>query len=557
MLLRRRPAFARLWLAGTVSETGDWLVLIALPVYVLQLTGSALVTSTVFLLELAAAVLAGPLAGVLADRWDRRRTLVGCSLAQAALLLPLLAVDGRGDLWIVYAVVAVEAVLATLNEPVRQALLPAVVAEDELAAAAGQLGVGANIARLVGGALGGVLLDAYGLGGVVLGDAVTFLLAAAVLAGPTALGPVPARPTSSRPVERAARAWVAGLAVIRDRRALRGTLAVTALMALAQGAFVVLFVVFVLRELGGGGSEVGLLRGVQAVGGILGGLAVGWLARRLGPAALVGAGLGVFALLEAAIWNGPAATTALPLYVVLFVAAGVPGIVVLSGLMSVLLSATPDAFRGRVASTHAGVFGVLQAAGMLLAGLLVEPIGLLPVLNAQVAVLAVAAVMAVLLPRSAAAPATPAAPAETDAAAPAAPAASAASAASAETAAAAPAAPAETDAAAPATPVAPVASAAEPGRPVAADHPADDDARPVRAAVVGQEGIVALQPPAALDAPDRPLDDEMRGTAREAPDHHVAGSDPASTPDQECVPVPQGRHHRRADHEHSLDGPAG
>lgn len=498
MLLRRRPAFARLWLSGTISETGDWLLLIALPVYVLQLTGSALVTSTVFLLELVAAVLAGPLAGVLADRWDRRRTLIGGSVAQAALLLPLLAVEDRGDLWIVYAVVAAEAVLATLNEPVRQAMLPAVVEPEELAAAAGQLGVGANLARLVGGAIGGLLLEAYGLGGVVLGDAATFLLAAAVLTGP-ALGH--SAPAVSGPPERPDRAWVAGLAVIRDRPALRGTLAVTALMALAQGAFVVLFVVFVLRELGGGGSEVGLLRGVQAVGGILGGLAAGWLARRFGPAALVGAGLGVFALIEAAIWNGPVATTALLLYVALFAAVGAPGIVVMSALMSVLLSATPDAFRGRVTSTHAGVFGVLQAAGMLLAGLLVEPVGLLPLLNAQVAVLAAGAVVAVLLLRSAPAPA--------------------------------------------------------PGRPVAPDHPAEHDPRPVPAAVVGEQRVVAHQPPAAVDRPDRALDDELRGTGREVPDHHLAGPDPAAAPDQDCVPVAQGRHHRGADHEHSLDGPAG
>ena len=495
MLLRRRPAFARLWLSGTISEIGDWLLLIALPVYVLQLTGSALVTSTVFLLELAAAVLAGPLAGVLADRWDRRRTLVGGCVAQAVLLLPLLTVDGRADLPVVYAVVAAEAVLATLNEPVRQALLPAVVEADELTAAAGQLGVGANIARLVGGALGGVLLDAYGLGGVVLGDAATFLLAAAVLAGP---GLGAGRPPAGGPPERAGRAWLAGLAVVRDRRELRGTLAVTALMALAQGAFVVLFVVFVLRSLAGGGAEVGLLRGVQAVGGILGGLAAGRLARRFGPAGLVGGGLAGFALVEAAIWNSPAATTALPLYVLFFAVVGIPGIVILSGLTAVMLTATPEAYRGRVASTHAGVFGVLQAAGMLLAGLLVEPVGLLPLLNAQVVVLAVAAAVAAVMLRSA----PPA------------------------------------------------------GRPVAEQDPAADVRRPVGPTVVGDERVVPLEPPAPALGPDGPLHHEVVGAGAEPADHHVAGAHPPDAPDQECVPVPQGRHHRRADHEHSLDRPA-
>ena len=182
-LLRRRPGFRRLWASGAVSETGDWLLLIALPVYVLQLTGSALTTSTVFLLELAGALAASPLAGVLADRWDRRRLLIGASLTQAALLLPLLAVDGRGTLWIVYLVTAAQAVLSTANDPVRQALLPAALGPAELAPAAAQLGIAANLARLVGGALGGLLLQAYGLTGVVLADAGTFVLAALLLTG--------------------------------------------------------------------------------------------------------------------------------------------------------------------------------------------------------------------------------------------------------------------------------------------------------------------------------------------------------------------------------------
>ena len=365
--------------------------------------------------------------------------------------------------------VAAEAVLATLNEPVRQALLPAVVEADELTAAAGQLGVGANLARLVGGALGGVLLEAYGLGGVVLGDAATFLLAAALLAG-RRLGAGAGRRRRGPP-ERAGRAWLAGLAVVRDRPALRGTLAVTALMALAQGAFVVLFVVFVLRRLGGGGR-----RGRPAArraGGRRhpGGLAVGRLARRFRPAALVGAGWLGFALVEAAIWNGPALTTALPLYVALFVAwSACPASSILSGLTAVHAHrARRTAFRGRVASTHAGVFGVLQAAGMLLAGLLVEPVGLLPLLNAQAAVLAVAG-----------------AGGRGDAAV------SAAGGAA--------------------------SSAAPPGR--------ARRRRPVGPAVVGDERVVALQPPAAVDRPDGPLDHQLVGAGGEAADHHVAGAHP-------------------------------
>jgi predicted MFS family arabinose efflux permease len=400
--LLRRPAFRRLWLAGLVTETGDWLLLIALPVFVLQLTGSALVTSTVFLLELVPTLAFGPIAGVLADRWDRRRTLVGVSLAQAALLLPLLAVDGRGDLWIVYAVTVAESALATLNEPVRMALLPALVPADDLVAANGLTGLASNLARLAGGALGGVLLAVGGLGGVVLADAVTFGVAAALLASragagrpardgrPAAAG---AEPTEARECG-LLRPLLDGLAVIRGDRRLRGTLSVFALMSLAQGAFVVLFVLFVVRSLDGGAAEVGLLRGVQAIGGIIGGLLVGVLARRLAPSTLVGLSLIGFGVVDAAIWNGPALASALALYVGLFIAAGVPGIASVAGLTSLIQTLTPDRYRARVISAHVAVFGALQALGMLVAGLLSDTVGLLVLLNAQAALYVLAGLVA-------------------------------------------------------------------------------------------------------------------------------------------------------------------
>ena len=490
-LLLSRPGFRRLWTSGAVSETGDWLLLIALPVYVLQLTGSTLTTSTVFLLELAGALAASPLAGVLADRWDRRRLLIGASLTQAALLLPLLAVDGRGTLWIVYLVTAAQAVLSTANDPVRQALLPAAVGPGELAPAAAQLGIAANLARLVGGALGGLLLQAYGLTGVVLADAGTFVLAALLLTGWST--PAVARGTDGPAAP--GRDWLAGLAVIRSDRLLAGGVAVGALLSVAQGMFVVLFVVFVLRQLGGEAGEVGLLRGVQAVGGIAGGVVLGAVAGRFAPRTLVAAGCFGFGAVCLVIWNGPALTTAAPPYLVLFAVVGVPIAAAMAGLTTVLLGGTPDEFRGRVMSTLVVADASAQAAGTLLAGALIGVVGLLPLLQAHAGLGLAAGVVALVALRPA-------------------------------------------------------------DRPVPEQDPGQHDPRPVGAAVVGDERVVALQPPAVPGRLDRPLDHEHVRTAREPGDDEVAGPDRGSPPDHECVPVPQGRHHRRADHQHPADGPA-
>ena len=293
-----------------------------------------------------------------------------------------------------------------------------------------------------------------------------------------------------------ARLWLSGLVSEIGDWLLLVALPVYVLQ-LTGSALVTSTVLFVVRRLGGGGAEVGLLRGVQAVGGIAGGLAVGWLAARLPPRLLVGAGLLGYAVVDAAIWNAPALTTALPLYLVLFAVVGLPIVATSSGLIAVVLGSTPDRFRGRVVSTHAGVFGILQAVGMLLAGLLAEPVGLLPLLNAQAAVAGVAGLVAVRM------------------------------------------------------------SAPPDERPVAPDHPPEDDARPVRPAVVGDQRVVPLQPPAAVDRPDRALDDEVVRAAREPADHEVPGPHPPGPPDQDCVPRPEGRHHRRADHEDPLPRPAG
>ena len=128
----RNPAFARLWLGGLVSDLGDWMLLVGLPVFVFQLTGSALTTATVFVVETIPALLVGQVAGVLVDRVDRRRILIAGTLLQAALLLPLLAVTSADGLWIVYLVAAGQSVLARVCGPATLALVPSLVCPASL-----------------------------------------------------------------------------------------------------------------------------------------------------------------------------------------------------------------------------------------------------------------------------------------------------------------------------------------------------------------------------------------------------------------------------------------
>jgi MFS family permease len=393
-LLRRRD-FGLLWAGGLISETGDWFLLVGLPVWVLQVTGSSLVTATVFLVGLLPTLVVGPLAGVLVDRWDRRRTLVAVSLAEAAFLLPLLTVDGRGDLWVVYLVMAVEASLGQLNDPARNALVPSLVGGDDLVGANALIGLNGNLARLAGSPLGGVLVELAGLPGLVVGDAVSFLLGAALLAlirpgGPA--GEPEAAPVAARGM---VGEWLDGLRVVMGDRGLRWGLAVDGLAAVAQGIFTVLFVLFVARELGGDGAQVGLLRGVQAVGGLLGGVLVVGLSRRLEPGRLLGVSLLAFGLVDLAIWNGPLVTTAGWLYLGLFAAAGIPGIAFLTGLTALVQERTEDAYLGRVFATYYGSFNGLCGVGMLAAGLLGDRVGVVAVLNGQAGLYLLAGLLAV------------------------------------------------------------------------------------------------------------------------------------------------------------------
>src|SRR5689334_5467828 len=108
LLIVRHRKFSLIWFAGLISITGDWLLTVALPVYVFKLTGSPAATSAVVAVSFGVSLIAGTAAGVFVDRWDRRRVLVIANLLQVLAILPLLAVDSADRIWIVLVVAALE-----------------------------------------------------------------------------------------------------------------------------------------------------------------------------------------------------------------------------------------------------------------------------------------------------------------------------------------------------------------------------------------------------------------------------------------------------------------
>ncbi|MEV5719033.1 MFS transporter [Amycolatopsis mediterranei] len=386
------PGFARLWVAAFFGETAEWMLQVALPIYVFQRTGSAATTALSIVLGLLPAVLLSPAAGVVADRWNRRAVLFGVCCGLAVVALPLLAEPG---VTVVYAVMAAQAALASVFEPARNALVPELVGIADVTAANGLMSVNGSVARLAGGWAGGALLGFGGLADVITGYLAVLVVAAALLAKPFRRVAAPAAAPVREPV---VRAWLDGLRELTHNRRLARTGLALVLTSLAQGMFLVLFVVYVLNVLGGSEADAGLLRGVQALGGLAAGFALATVARRVAPAALLGWGALALGLLSAVIWNLAPVTTALGVYAGLFALAGAPGVVAGAGTLSEIQRAVAPERAGRVLSTTFAAMATFTTAGALLAGALVATTGVAALLNVQAGVYVLAGVL-MLLPR--------------------------------------------------------------------------------------------------------------------------------------------------------------
>jgi Na+/melibiose symporter-like transporter len=376
--------------AGTISLTGDWVLTIGLIYRVYAVTGSTVASALTMASSFAPQVLLGAVAGVFADRWDRKRTMIVANLLLAAGLLPLLLVRGAGQVWIVFVVMFAEGAVKQFFSPAEQALVPRLVADDELLAANALNGQVSNASRLAGSAIGGILVAAGGLAAVTLSDAASFVASAALLSlvrtSGRAGGPDPSGQqvlTARKRLGAIGAELRAGLGLSARHRVLRALMIFALVTSVGEGVMSTLFTPFVEHVLHGSSEAFGLVVAAQAVGGIVGGVVAASAGHRARASRLLSAGAIAFGLVDLAIFLYPLGYVAVWPAIVGMIIVGVPGALALAGLITLFQRNTEDAYRGRVFGAISTAEGATVLVGTLAAGYLSRFAGIIPVLAIQ------------------------------------------------------------------------------------------------------------------------------------------------------------------------------
>ncbi len=261
----RSARYFPLWLGQIISNLGDTLNYVALVVLVFRLSHSGLAVSALVLAEIVPTLLLGPLAGVVIDRLDRRRLLIAVDGVRALLVL-LLALTHA--LWAVYALAALLAVGSTLFNPALQAVIPALLTDEERLAANSVAWSSGRLVQIIGASVAGGLIAWAGTTPAFLINAASFAFSAAMLARLS----IPARQGPSRGGGLAGWLRDAGEGLVYARRDpfIARLVPVQALTSLATGATSALLVVLATTHLHLAAQGFGWLLAAIGVGALLG-----------------------------------------------------------------------------------------------------------------------------------------------------------------------------------------------------------------------------------------------------------------------------------------------
>jgi MFS family permease len=371
-LLRRNSAFRRLYLAQLISFAGDWFATVALLGLALETTGSAAVASLVLVLQTGGFALASPIAGILADRLDRRRLLIAADFARVPVALSFLLARDPGTFWIALLGVFLLSVGAAFFEPTSSASLPNLVEDDELGEANVLIGSAWGVMLAVGAGLGGLIAATLGRDAAFVINAATFAASGLLIIGIRGRFQE-ARPPDGQRDEFSGGGFLGSLRVVLDfarRSRLVSSLLLSKTMFGVGTGVVLMLAVFAHDVFRAGDVGIGLLFAARGLGALIG----PFLARAMVGTQDRGLIIGITGALATVV----IAYGLFPLAPTIWVAALLVFVAHLGGGAQWMLSSyglqrvTPDRIRGRVLSFDYGLVTLVISVSMLLAGVLSE-----------------------------------------------------------------------------------------------------------------------------------------------------------------------------------------
>jgi MFS family permease len=362
-ILRRNRNFRLLYIGQTISQLGDWFNAVAIYALLLDLTGSATAVAWMMIVQFLPVAVFGPMAGVIVDRVNRRRLMIGTDLLRGGLILTLLIIRRPDQVWIAYVVMAIAVGAQAFFEPARTATIPNVTPPEDLLQANALSSATWSAMLALGASIGGAVTALAGRNIAFAANALSFFASAYFLAQTR----YDATPTAAaRPAGLLALTGITdlieGARYVRQRSHVAALMLVKAGWGLAGGVLLLLTIfgqrVFPLA--GGSAAGIGVLYAARGVGAGLGPIALRWilgqqpqrLRRAIGPAYFV---VGVFYV--ALAWAPALWVAAL---CVLFAHFGGSILWVFSTVL--LQMEVPDRFRGRVFATELALVTLMSSA---------------------------------------------------------------------------------------------------------------------------------------------------------------------------------------------------
>jgi predicted MFS family arabinose efflux permease len=372
-LIRGNRNFRLLWLAQIVSEIGDWFYSVAIYDLVFRLTGSAQLVGAAVLIQVLPMFFLGPTAGAVNDRLSRKKVMIAADLARAAVVLGMVLVHRRDQLWILFILLGAEVLGAAFFEPGRTAVLPNIVGGSDIMAANALSSATWSFNLAIGAGIGGIVVHFFGRTAAFVVNSLSFLGSAALLRGMDFTEPHVAEHRHLGWVE------ILGLApIVEGVRYVRGDLRLASLLFLKfglglLGANLVILPMMGEKEfhIGGGGvlgmSTLFMFRGVGAIiGPFIGGRLAGSSQSRMRVGVLAAyLTTGFFYLLFSHAPSLAAASLCV-------VGAHAAGSVIWVFSTTLLQLNTEDRFRGRMFAADFGVLTLAVSISAYMAGFAID-----------------------------------------------------------------------------------------------------------------------------------------------------------------------------------------